>query len=214
MKIYSIHSATHGELFNLMKHSLMESGMNYELNNKITKQVSETGEYGADDIINFWYLKVLYILELLFLETEPFLYTDTDVYFLRDCEADLNKHLEGKDIAIQYEKHLFGLFPMVCAGFMYMRPNDRTRKMFIWILKNMKRFGNDQAALNRYIYTHRIDLAILPKEYYSINYDTHNKRWEGQEVKVTVKNPFLIHLHWTIGNENRVNLLNYISEQL
>jgi len=213
MKIYTIHSESHQVWNNVLQESLlMNCQEEHHLVNRVTKQVSKTGDYGTDDIINFWYLKTIYILEALFTETEPFLYTDTDVYFFRDFQKDLEERLKGNDIAIQYEKHLFGFFRMVCAGFMYIQPNDRTRNMFIWILRKMRRFGNDQAALNRYIYTGSIRVATLPKTYYSINYDNGDKVWEGEPVNITVENPFMAHIHWAIGLDRRLKLLDMIKK--
>lgn len=209
MKIYTIHSESHDMWYSILRDSLEANCKNYEISNRIVPQVSETGDYGTDDIINFWYLKVLRILEALHTEKEPFLYSDTDVYVFKDFTEDLENRLKNKDILIQYEKHRMG-FKMVCAGFMYMKPNDKVRKMFFWILKFLRSFGNDQAALNCYIRTTNIKVGILPKTYYSINYDNGNKVWEGEEVKITVEDPFIAHIHWAIGLERRLDLLKMI----
>ena len=211
MKIFTIHTESHRTWFDIMQGSLVANCTDYELINKVTKQVSKTGEYGTDDIINFWYLKVLHILEILHTEDDPFLYSDTDIYFFRDCASDLQERLGGNDIVAQYEKHSFKFFPMVCAGFMYMKPNETNKKMFAWILKNMRKYGNDQAALNRYLFMNpQVKLGILPKTYYSINYDNGNKVWDGEDVKITVKDPFIAHIHWAIGLKTRLNLLEMI----
>jgi len=214
MKIITIYSESNKELFLKFCEGMTNLDNKYELCSRLTPQVCKTGHYSADDAIKFWYLKVLYILEYLYQEIEPFVYADADVYFFRDFKDDLEKQMKGKDIAIQYEKHILKIFPMVCAGFMYIRPNKRMRNMFGWVLKNMDRFGNDQTALNRYIYTYPVKFAMLPKTYYSINYDNGDKVWDGEPVDITVKNPFIAHMHWTIGNLNKLKLLEMVKEQV
>ena len=89
MNIYTIHSDSHKVWYKVLKDSLKANCKDFKIHSRITKQVSKTGEYGSDDIIKFWYLKVKYILEALEVETEPFLYSDTDIYFFRDFNSDL-----------------------------------------------------------------------------------------------------------------------------
>ena len=213
MKIYTIHSESHNYLFDIMKDSLTVC-RDYELISKTTKQVSKTGNYDADDIRNFWYLKVLYILEILHTETEPFLFSDVDMCFFRDFTQDLEVRLMFNDIVMQFEKMTFGLFPTGCAGFMYMKPNKKMKDAFIWVLKNLHKYPSDQQALNAYLYRSWVEVAFLPKTYYSINYDNNDKVWNGEDVNVTIKNPYLVHLHWTIGKENRLKLLNLVKKCL
>jgi len=220
MKIFTIYSQSHKIWYNIFRTSLWANCKDFELSSRLVPQVCKTGEYGSDDIIKFWYLKIEYILELLDKETEPFLYSDCDVYFFRDFKADLEKRLTGKDIVCQFEKKILGLIPMVCAGFIYMRPNKRVKFMFQWILENMEKYGDDQKALNRYIYKKPffsdvvwpISYGILPKSYYSINFDNKNKVWKGGRVKIRVKNPFMAHIHWAIGLKTRLKLLKMIKD--
>jgi len=211
MKIFTIYSQSHKVWYEIMRTSLWANCKGFELNSRLAPQVCKTGEYGSDDIIKFWRLKIEYILELLGREKEPFLYSDCDIYFFRDFKSDLENRLKGKDIVCQFEKKRFG-FKMVCAGFILMRPNDKAKEMFRWILENMKKYGNDQAALNRYLLKRKVSYGILPKTYYSINFDNKNKVWTGQDVKIRVKNPFMAHIHWAIGTETRLKLLKRIKE--
>lgn len=211
MKIYTIYSESHKRLFDIMKESV--TSVNCSLYSKKSPQVCKSGNYGSSDAINFYYLKVLYILELLHTETEPFVFADVDMYFFRDFSDDLRSRLKDNDMLIQFEKNVFG-FSTGCNGFMYLKPNKKMKAAFAWVLKNLHRFGGDQQALNRYCRTHKIKYDILPKTYYSINYDNNNKVWSGEDIKVTVKDLFLIHYHWAIGNRNKVELLKMVRGQI
>ena len=213
MKIYTIYSESHKGLYSVFSNSLLNT--NVQIHAEETPQVCKSGLYGSGDAINFWRLKVKYIFKILCFETEPFVFSDIDVYFFRDFVSDLEHRLGGNDFIAQFEKHQFGIFPTACGGFLYIRPNGRTRKMFLWMLKHLDRFGDDQKALNAYIYTHPLTkMEFLPKTYYSINYDNGNKIWNGEDVSVTIKNPFMIHYHWTTGIENKLKLLKMVKRQV
>ncbi len=210
MKIFTIYSPSHKIWYEILRTSLLSNCNNgYELSAKSVPQICKSGEYGSDDVTKFWYKKIKYIIELLDKETEPFLYSDCDVYFFRDFKDDLEKSLIGKDIVCQFEKKFF-FFSMVCCGFMYMRPNDRVKRMFHWIYHNLEKYGDDQKALNRYKLKRKVSMGILPKTYYSINYDNGNIVWNGEDVKITIKNPFMVHIHWAIGLKTRLELLSKI----
>jgi hypothetical protein len=209
MNLYTIYSHSHEYLFDIMRGSMVNC--NVAMRSKKAPQVCKSGDYGSSDAINFYYLKILYILELLHTETEPFVFSDVDMYFFRDFSQDLRDRLKDNDMLIQYEKNVMGL-PATCNGFMYLRPNKKTKDAFAWVLKNLHWFKGDQQALNAYFYTHLIKVGLLPKTYYSINYDNGNKVWNGEDVGITVKDPFLVHLHWTIGN--RLGLLDMIKSKI
>ena len=206
MKIYTIHSPSHQKYFDLFKGSL---NGRHEIISREVEQISSP-DYGAGDIINIYRLMVLYILEALYKETEPFLFMGVDIYFFKDFDIDLG----DKDMLVTYEKHVYGL-PTICTGVMCLRPNKRTRKMFLWILKHFDKLRDDQRGVNIYLYTHPFSIkwGLLPKEYYSINYDNGNKIWNGEQIKLSV-DPILLHYHWTLGDENRMKLLKMVKEQV
>ena len=210
MNIYTIYSPSHAHWFKIFKTSLSNC-KDCTLYSRTAPQVCKSGNYGSSDAINFYYLKVLHILEILHTETEPFVYADVDVYFFRDFVDDLESRLKDNDMVIQYEKKVFG-FKTGCNGFAYMRPNKKMKDAYAWVLKNLHRFKGDQQALNAYIYTHRIKMDYLPKTYYSINYDNGDTVWDGEDVDITVKDPFLAHVHWAVGN--KLKLLEMIKEKI
>ena len=222
MKIFTIYSSSHKVWYEIFRTSLFANCKDFELSSREVPQVCKTGKYGSEDIIKFWRLKVEYIIELLDKETEPFLYSDCDVYFFRDFKTDLEDRLKGKDILFQFEKKFLG-YPMVCAGFMYMKPSIKMKRMFKWVYDNLDKYGYDQKAINRYLLKRRdgylpgtfslkrrVSYGILPKTYYSINYDNGNKIWAGEDVEITIQNPFMAHIHWAIGEKTRLKLLEKI----
>ena len=211
MKIFTIHSPSHEIYFRNMFESLRLVGSKHTLHSKIVRQVCDPN-FGSSDVKRFYFLKVIYILELLYQEDEPFIFSDVDCYFFKDFHLDLGRYY---DFFAQYEKQIYGRHT-VCSGFMLLKPNNKTRKMFTWILKNLHRFNGDQEALNAYLFLHPFTMKykMLPKTFYSINFDNGDKVWNGEHVDVTIEDMIMIHLHWTIGEENRTKLLEMVKEQV
>ena len=129
--------------------------------------------------------------------------TDKGLYI--GYTKDLKKRIEGRDLVAQLDKRICG-YPMICTGIMCIRPSDKTKRMFEWMLKHIERFGNDQKAINHYLLYGRIKWTTLPKTYYSINYDNGNKVWDGRDLKLKTRPYYAFHLNWTIGIENKLRL--------
>lgn len=212
MNIYTIYSGSHKEMFRLLRDSLSVC-KDYTLYARPATQHSKTGDYDEDDFVLAIKDKLEFILEILDRENEPFLFTDVDIYVFRDFIKDLKSRLNGYDFVVQYEKRLFGFLDTVCAGFIYMKPNKRVKKMYRWILKHIEKLKDDQNGINRYKLSHRTNYNFLPKEYYQINYDNSDKVWNGENIKPSV-NPFIFHYHWTIGYENKMKLLEMVKKQV
>jgi hypothetical protein len=101
-----------------MAESLRDVDSKHTLYSKTTRQVCNPN-FGSSDIKRFYYLKVIYILELLYREDEPFIFSDVDCYFFKDFYLDLGRYY---DFFIQYEKKIYGRHT-VCSGFMLLKPN-------------------------------------------------------------------------------------------
>ncbi|MCP4394575.1 MAG: glycosyltransferase family 77 protein [Alphaproteobacteria bacterium] len=207
MKVYTIYSDSHQELFNLFEFNL---GSWAELKARKAPQLC-SGDYPGS--VNFWKLNIEYFMELVATNKEPFLYLDCDVIVRGDPTADLQKRLGGRDLVGQLDKRIFGI-PQICTGIMYIRPSHQIYRMFRWMLDNVEKYGNDQKALNRYLLFHNYHLSyersirwgVLPETYYSINYDNGNGVWDGEPLKIKPRDYKMFHLNWTIGTENKLKL--------
>lgn len=216
MKVYTIYSESHAKLFEIFKSHLGDWA---DLEARKAPQLC-SGDYGSEGSIDFWKLNLEYFIEICGKETEPFLYLDCDVIVLKDPTKDLEERIKGKDLVAQLDKRICG-FPQICTGIMYIRPTWAIKEMLYYIRRPRKKFGhhsqspivyygNDQKALNRYLLYHpgKVKWDVLPKTYYSINYDNGNKVWNGSELKIKDRDYYMYHLNWTIGTENKLRLLN------
>ncbi len=213
MKIYTIHSPSHQYFYNMFQESFNKLNSKHTLVSRVVEQISEP-DFNSKDVYKFYRLMVLYILEILYTETEPFIFMGVDIYFFKDFDIDMGDN----DMLVTYEKHVFGL-PTICTGVTFLKPNKANRKMFLWILKYFDIFKADQTGVNAYLflnkfktYPFRLKWKLLPLEFYSINYNNGNMVWNGEDIKVTV-DPYLFHYHWTLGNANRLKLLKMVRKQ-
>jgi len=192
--IYTIYSPSHVGLYGEFTKNLNKLGLNWS-----SKKVPQIGTGDYPGSTEFWKLNIEYFLELCEENSSPFLYLDCDVMVLQDPMEDLQNRLGKKDFIAQLDKWVFG-FPQICTGIMYIRPSDKVKRMFEWMLKNIK--DNDQKAMNTYLlrYPYKIRWGYLPKTYYSINYDNGNKVWSGN-LKIKKRDYKMVHLNWCIGNK-------------
>ena len=206
MKVYTIYSESHAKLFEIFKSHLGDWA---DLEARKAPQLC-SGDYGSEGSVDFWKLNIEYFLEICEIETEPFIYADCDVMFVKKPDLRIN----GKDLVAQLDKRICG-YPMICTGIMCIRPSDKIKRMFEWMLKHIERFGNDQKAINHYLLYGRIKWATLPKTYYSINYDNGNKVWDGKsELIIKPRDYMAFHLNWTIGTENKLKLWSEIEKRI
>lgn len=198
MNIYTIYSESHVKLFEQFKKSLEKTGGWYRL---IARQAPQYGSGDYPGSAEFWKLNIEYFLEICEKEKEPFLYLDCDVMVLKDPTEDLVLGMY-EDILAQLDKRLFGIYPQLCTGIMYIYPSDKIKRMFEWMLRNIEKYKNDQKALNRYLlFDTSIIWRALPKTYYSINFDNGDKVWDGGELKFKKRDYKMIHLNWCVGNK-------------
>ena len=215
MNIYTIYSESHAELFDEFRNNLWEDAV------LLTKRAPQlcSGNYGSEGSTDFWKLSIDYFIEICEQETEPFLYADCDVMFMKDPTKDLEKRIEGRDLVAQLDKRICG-FPQICTGIMCIRPTWAVKEMLYYIRDPRKnrlgyhsqspivKYGNDQKAINKYLTYHpfKVRWDVLPKTYYSINYDNGNKVWDGRGLKLKTRPYYAFHLNWTIGIENKIRL--------
>ena len=204
MKVYTIYSDSHAKLFEIFKSHLGDWA---DLEAMKAPQFCN-GDYHSEGSANFYKLKCAYFIEICETEKE-FLYLDCDVICTGDPTEDLKELIGDKDLIAQADKKLFGLLPMMCGGIFYVRVNNRTKKMFRWMLDNFH--CDDQKTMNRYLFKNKVKWDFHPRTYWSLNFDNGNKVWDGGELKIKDRDYKMFHLNWAIG-ENKFKLLRRINE--
>lgn len=140
-------------------------------------------------------------------KNEWFIFADCDIQFLRPFLDDIQKELQGVDIACQNDCN------SLCAGFFACKSNERTLNLFEMIKREFRYMVNDQVALNAF--KNLVDYKLLDKQkYFTIgnsfnNIDgTHN--WDNT-TQIDVPDTILIHhANYVKGTDNKLKLLKLV----
>lgn len=144
------------------------------------------------------------------------IYADVDIQFFAPIQDKIEKCLQDKDLVVQKDNNMGAL----CAGFMAMRANEQTLKLFKKIRNRMiaNPGQSDQPTLNQLLikekYT-KIQWDYLPICFFgtatvSCITFANNKIWRHGDDVVIPKNIVLHHANYTAGVENKIKLLTYV----
>jgi len=163
-----------------------------------------------------------------------FVYSDVDIQFFRPSEQHLIKAIEGKDVVFQRDTPLGA----VCAGFMVIRANQQTLKLWKELMKYHDSGGDhDQAEINILIRRMtNIKWDYLPREFFGAGCGRDYKSWTRKlktflyrkilkrnyllrnyfrswEYRICLKIPTNIvmhHANFTTGVDNKISQLEYV----
>lgn len=164
-------------------------------------------EKGYDKIC---YIKFLTIYKIIELGYNAF-YTDGDIFFNKNpFEYILKlKNIDG-DIWIQNDSLTDNDYSNVCAGFMYVRSNDITKKYFeCESAESIKKYNEtglkppyDQAYFNKhiksYLNLHMFPLSEFPNGRYFYKF--------SEKIQDTI---VMVHFNWIIGHEKKKRMQKY-----
>jgi len=212
LKIYTFYSDSHEVL--LEKYflpSFEKTNKDIELKIKKINQKCKSGDYMSDGWYEAMINKVDYILESIE-ETWGglFVHSDCDVQFFKPIKEDLISQLGDKDFAAQDDGG------EMCCGFFICKSNDRTKKLFENVKKEMNEKFNDQQATNKIINKYASH-KYLDYKYYSIHRKTNKKQW-NKEMNINYseipKEIIAYHANWTVGLKNKIELMDILKKEI
>jgi lipopolysaccharide biosynthesis glycosyltransferase len=115
--------------------------------NVVTKfkksNLKKEASHGTKDFYEIMYQKLLVIEEQLKLN-KVVIYSDTDIVFLKDISEDINKFINSNyDMLFQSDKKIWDTKKIsgVCAGFMFLKSNNKVINCIKYAQKLMKEIG-------------------------------------------------------------------------
>ncbi len=175
----------------------------------INLNLSEFYHYGSEFFSKVCYLKLFLINKFIKMNYNIF-YTDGDIYYVKNPinELDMYREING-DMWIQNDTIYDNNFDNVCAGFLYVRSNSRTKLYFdVEIPEFLERYNkcvkhnNDQTYINNFIIPHlRVHLFSLnkfPNGNYFYNF--------GEHIKDSI---VMVHFNWVVGHEKKERMKKY-----
>lgn len=203
MKLFTIHSESHGDLF--WDYFVPSLKGQFDLCGERTVQTCPTGEYKSEGWRSVSQHKVEALRDLCKKETEPFVYSDVDVLFHDFTQEDAIRGLGDSELACMDDGG--GVF---CAGFMIIRPGPSTAALFDIVLTMLEEC--DQPVMNYALKFHPIAI-LLPQLWYS-NYNTLGApEWstEGLDRLARISpEAKVFHANWIVGVNKKREALDAV----
>jgi hypothetical protein len=210
MKIYTFYTPSHEVFLNeWFIPSLKNTNQDFELVVRKFDQKCSTGKFMDEGWNDTMSDKIDYILHSIdeTPEGEYFIHADCDIQFFKDIKQNLQTvHYEMFDICAQSD------MGSACCGFMIIRSNSKTKKLFqdIKTLIKKKIFPNDQIALNAIYKNYDVSLCLLGYQYFSVWMSNGGKVWHGEELQDIPDNLILHHANFSVGIQDKINLMNIV----
>lgn len=153
-----------------------------------------------------WASIVQYKFKIIYdelLKNDFVLYTDGDiVYESIKCFSYLLSNIEDSDMLVQNDRMSNDNSTEICSGFMFIKSNQTTRKLFNPELtekyKDEKEWG-DQIYINQIKYN--LKYRCLPLELFP-----NGKYFYTNVNKIT---PYMIHFNWAVGHQKYQKMKQY-----
>lgn len=137
---------------------------------------------------------------------EVFIYSDVDIQFLAPIKNPVLNAIRGKDIACQLDDPQGNL----CTGFVALRCNEITLRLYELTLQALQSERRDQLAFNRIIRAMpKIKYGYFPKTFFGGGTFS-GKEWVPGMLLHVPQNPIMHHANFTIGIQNKVAQLEYV----
>lgn len=210
MKVYTFLTESHKIFLNQFISTFpFEDGLDLEI--KFLPQECDSGSYHSKGWGRTMKRKVEYIIDALNNTKDDsfMIHSDIDIQFFGKIKSDLETIMnkENKDIFFQNDGH------QVCMGFFICKKNKNILNLFTNVLNDLENHMDDQFAVNHFLRKNDINYGILPERYFTIG--IRNSLWSGEDIKFNIPDNIIMHhANFTVGIENKINLLKKIKTQI
>jgi len=224
MKIYTIFTESHYEMFKDYFIKSFPFDTNLELVVKFKPQVCASSEFQSEGWRDTMKYKVQCFIDAAY-ETkngECFMFSDPDIQFFKPFHDDVVKELGDFDAAFQND---YG--GGVNTGFFIMRSTPVTRAFLKTVQGNLEKFPEEQVCFN-YIINNFDKLPkvaykwkMLPREYWtygekaiqmSVNGQPF-RTWSGEGDFDIPENIIIHHANWATPFKNKIKILDVVKEK-
>lgn len=225
MDLVTIASDSHASM---QEHFLLNSAVyEYDIVRGKMDQICPTGEYRDPGWGEMGHAKLQFVIDYLESGLRPdghwFLFCDADIVFLRPSLAVLEQEIRavsGQDILLQDDGHEY------CAGLFVCKISDKSRELFRTALRIGKemheaniRAGRghsaaDQASLNAAIPIVGAKASLLSHRFLNWRHLASGSLWEPGEWFLVPEDTVAFHANWVIGIKKKIQLLQYVVDQV
>jgi hypothetical protein len=171
--------------------------------------LKEFSHFGTENFSKCCYVKLMIIYKIISMNYNAF-YTDGDIYFMKNPIEELVKlKEESNDMLIQNDGIRDDDYSNLCAGFLYVKTNDVTKKYFnientefIAAYNQCMKHNNDQTYINTcikpYLNTKLFPLNKFPNGNYFYNF--------SDKIMDSI---VMVHFNWVVGHEKKERMKKY-----
>lgn len=214
LKVFITYSPSHKYLAEIFTHSFNKVNTNAAFELYVTKIPEQKGK--AEFYTEGWFEMVLQKVRNIrkFMDAvdddEIVVYSDVDIIFARDFSSEIYELMRPEEDILFQREHFDS--DTICSGFMLLRKTGRIMALLDCVAADIVEFGTgDQHAFNKF--KRMVNYGCLPHRYFNISHvdpeiDT---TWEGDIGKLPTlpDDVAIVHANWTIGNGNKMLMMNH-----
>jgi hypothetical protein len=218
MKIYTFYTNSHKKL---LVDFFIPSLFKYENCDLIIEHHTQECSSGSYMSAN-WNLTMKKKIKMILrgIDENPektFIHSDCDIkFFDKFIDTELDQ-LYQYDLLCQKDGK-----KDLCAGFMFIKSNGKTYRLFLDILKNLDSFKNDQDALNYYVKNcnniYNISYNFLDNKYYNLYFSSLKEKslkWNPytDPLPHIPNNIKVFHANWIIGVDKKIKTMQLLDSK-
>jgi hypothetical protein len=214
MRLYTFYTETHRSLLDESLRSLKKTFEDTGVVIEKFPQYSETGAFHSSG----WKLTMLdklRYIQLALKDDEPFIHADCDIVYYRPFRRHIERLLSKSNLDLIFQSDSDGC---ACMGFFACKPSKKVLRLFTFASYMLEKdyFANDQLAVNALLRDPEfsdVSYGLLGHDAYSIWRQTGGRVWEPTiEVGPLPPSVYLCHLNYTVGVENKLQLLKQFND--
>ena len=209
IKVFTFFSESHRQLLDVFTKSFpYEDGV--DLTVRFLPQECASANFESSGWNRTMERKIDYIIEYLqsMDDTDMMVHADVDINFYRPFKGDLQSLMADYDILFQND------VVCLCMGFFIAKKTDKLVELMKQVRGSIDRYGNDQYAMNALIKSAGLKYGILPDRYYTFGMNRIGVWNPGINDFSVPSDIVLHHANWTVGVENKINLMNLVSSKV
>ncbi len=138
------------------------------------------------------------------------IFTDSDVIFLKNCVDDLTKDLESFDVVFQSDTPQDKSNDEVCTGFLAVKPNEKTLKLFDpRFAFGVEHFRDDQLYLNQRVGRRKSENEVVNVSYGILGKNKYVNGSIFMNRPELAKTASIIHFNWVSGSKKWEEMKTY-----
>lgn len=219
IKVISVATDSHSQMIDDLSCELLKHSSHVLAVKHLTEE--NDGSFGTIGFFNSCLSKIQFIIESLnqLCDSDYLIYLDSDICIRGDAVFEMILELNASCCNILFQQDSPGI---ICAGMFVCKKSDEILNFFKTIEHNLqsnvdyyKNKTSDQTAINELLPTSNLKYSFLSLKFTTYGNIVHSTGypvlWSPDSPKFALQNDVVaFHANFTIGRENKLELLKYV----